>query len=74
MRAVGATETSDLNKRMAEYLQGLFDGFTCTHGIKFLVYYEMDETMDAALWRFPLSPKRSVMGRARFHHFSCQHS
>jgi putative endonuclease len=43
--------TSDLAKRMAEHSQGLFSGFTRRYGIKILVYYEMHETMDAAIRR-----------------------
>jgi putative endonuclease len=43
--------TSDFAKRMAEHDQGLIDGFTKRYGIKMLVYYEMHETMDAAIAR-----------------------
>ena len=43
--------TSDLAKRMAEHTQGLLPGFTRRYGIKNLVYYEMHETMDAAIQR-----------------------
>ena len=43
--------TSDLYKRMAEHDQGLIEGFTKKYGIKMLVYYELHETMDAALAR-----------------------
>jgi len=43
--------TSNLNQRIAEHTQGLFDGFTKKYGIKLLVYYEMHETMDAAIAR-----------------------
>lgn len=43
--------TSDLYGRMAEHSQGLLDGFTRKWGIKQLVYYEMHETMDAAIQR-----------------------
>ena len=43
--------TSDLYKRMAEHDQGLIDGFTKKYGIKLLIYYELHETMDAAIAR-----------------------
>ena len=43
--------TSDLAQRMASHVQGLFDGFTKKYPIKILVYYEMHETMDAAIAR-----------------------
>ncbi|OYW54187.1 MAG: endonuclease [Hyphomicrobium sp. 32-62-53] len=43
--------TSDLAQRMANHVQGLFDGFTKKYAIKMLVYYEMHETMDAAIAR-----------------------
>jgi putative endonuclease len=43
--------TSDLEKRMAEHSQGLLPGFTKRYGVKCLVYYEMHETMDAAIRR-----------------------
>ena len=43
--------TSDLHGRMAEHTQGLFEGFTKKYGIKLLVYYEMHETMEAAIRR-----------------------
>jgi putative endonuclease len=43
--------TSNLHKRMAEHSQGLIEGFTKKYGIKMLVYYEMHESMDAAIAR-----------------------
>lgn len=43
--------TSDIYKRMAEHRQGLIEGFTKKYGVKMLVYYEMHETMDAAILR-----------------------
>ena len=43
--------TSDLIDRMAIHKQKLFDGFTEKYGVDRLVYYEMHETMDAAILR-----------------------
>ncbi|MEQ1611427.1 MAG: GIY-YIG nuclease family protein [Hyphomicrobiaceae bacterium] len=43
--------TSDLHGRMAEHVQGLYEGYTKRHGIRMLVYYEMHDTMDAAIAR-----------------------
>ncbi|ADJ24088.1 Excinuclease ABC C subunit domain protein [Hyphomicrobium denitrificans ATCC 51888] len=43
--------TSDLPHRMAQHDQGLIDGFTKKYRVKTLVYYEMHETMDAAIVR-----------------------
>jgi putative endonuclease len=43
--------TSNLHKRMTEHTQGLIEGFTKKYGIKMLVYYEMHETMEAAIAR-----------------------
>jgi putative endonuclease len=43
--------TSALAQRMANHVQGLFDGFTKKYAVKMLVYYEMHETMDAAIVR-----------------------
>lgn len=43
--------TSNLHQRMADHSQGLFDGFTKKYAIKLLVYYEIHETMDAAIAR-----------------------
>jgi putative endonuclease len=43
--------TSDLYGRMAEHVQGLHDGFTRKWKIDRLVYYEMHETMEAAILR-----------------------
>lgn len=43
--------TSDLNARMARHTQGVIDGFTKRYGVKMLVYYEMFETMPAAIAR-----------------------
>ena len=41
--------SSDLHARMAQHSQGLIEGFTKKYGIKMLVYYEMHETMEAAI-------------------------
>ena len=46
---IGAT--SDLSRRMFEHSQGLIEGFTRRYQVKHLVYYEMHETMDAAIVR-----------------------
>ena len=43
--------TSDIYGRMAEHKQGLFEGFTKKYGVKRLVYFEMHDTMDAAILR-----------------------
>jgi putative endonuclease len=43
--------TSDLHVRMHEHTEGLIDGFTRKYNIKNLVYYEMHETMIAAIRR-----------------------
>ena len=43
--------TSDLEKRMAQHSQGLVPGFTKRYAVKHLVYYELHETMDAAIRR-----------------------
>lgn len=43
--------TSDLLLRMAQHAEGLFPGFTKTHGIRQLVYYEMHASMDIAIHR-----------------------
>lgn len=43
--------TSDLHGRMAEHVQGLFEGYTKRHGIHMLVYYELHDTMDIAIAR-----------------------
>jgi putative endonuclease len=49
--------TSDLHGRMNEHVQGLISGFTKKHGIKLLVYYEMHQSMDAAIAREKLLKK-----------------
>ena len=43
--------TSDLAQRMAQHDQGLIEGFTKTHNIKLLVYYEHFNTMPEAILR-----------------------
>jgi putative endonuclease len=43
--------TSDLHDRMSDHVQGLIEGFTKRYGIKMLVYYEMHDSMDAAIRR-----------------------
>ena len=43
--------TSNLYQRMAQHEQGLIEGFTKKYGIKMLVYYELYETMAAAIAR-----------------------
>lgn len=43
--------TSDLMARVHQHREGLIDGFTKRYGVKRLVFYEMHETMDAAIAR-----------------------
>jgi putative endonuclease len=43
--------TSELFERVSVHRQGLIDGFTKKYGVPRLVYYEMHETMDAAILR-----------------------
>jgi len=43
--------TSDLIGRMSVHIQDLLPGFTAKHQVHHLVYYEMHETMEAAIAR-----------------------
>ncbi|HZT48776.1 MAG TPA: GIY-YIG nuclease family protein [Hyphomicrobiaceae bacterium] len=43
--------TSDLFDRVVKHKQGLIKGFTQRYGVHRLVYYEMHETMPAAIRR-----------------------
>ena len=43
--------TGLLQKRVWEHREGVIPGFTRTYGVKMLVWYEIHETMDAALLR-----------------------
>ena len=43
--------TSDLSGRISIHAQELVPGFTAKHHVHRLVYYEMHETMDAAIAR-----------------------
>lgn len=43
--------TSNLQKRIWEHKQGVIDGFTKTHDIKMLVYYESFDDMYHAIER-----------------------
>ncbi|MBV9985559.1 GIY-YIG nuclease family protein [Bradyrhizobium sp.] len=43
--------TSDLPKRAYEHREGLVPGFTTKYGCKILVWYEVHETMVAAITR-----------------------
>lgn len=43
--------TNDLVRRVYEHKNDLVDGFTKKYGIHLLVYYEMGEEKDGALWR-----------------------
>ncbi|MBI1327263.1 MAG: GIY-YIG nuclease family protein [Alphaproteobacteria bacterium] len=43
--------TSDLKKRIYEHKNELFEGFSKTHRIKNLVYYEPHETIESAILR-----------------------
>jgi putative endonuclease len=43
--------TSELPQRVSLHKQGLIEGFTKKYRVHLLVYYEMHETMDAAITR-----------------------
>ena len=43
--------TSNLVKRVWEHKNDIAEGFTCRYGVHMLVYFEMLETMDAAIER-----------------------
>ena len=43
--------TSNLAQRVWQHKQGLVEGFTQRYGIKMLVWYELHETMYAAIER-----------------------
>ena len=43
--------TSDLEGRMSVHVQDLLSGFAAKHRVHHLVYYEMHETMEAAITR-----------------------
>lgn len=43
--------TSDLHDRMSKHINGSFEGFSKKHNVTTLVYYEMHETMPAAITR-----------------------
>ncbi len=43
--------TSELEQRVAVHKQDLLEGFTKKYGVHTLVYYEMHETMNAAIAR-----------------------
>ncbi|MBF0128937.1 MAG: GIY-YIG nuclease family protein [Alphaproteobacteria bacterium] len=43
--------TSDLVRRVWEHKNNILDGFTKTYSIHILVYYELHETMPAAILR-----------------------
>jgi putative endonuclease len=43
--------TSDLHDRMSDHVQGLLEGFTKRYNVKLLVYYEMHDSMAAAIQR-----------------------
>jgi putative endonuclease len=43
--------TSDVHGRISEHKQDLHEGFTKRYSVHVLVYYEMHETMDAAIRR-----------------------
>ena len=49
--------TNDLIRRVWEHKQGLADGFTKKYGIKTLVYYEVFDDIEAAIWREKLIKK-----------------
>ena len=43
--------TSDIVKRVHQHKEGAFDGFTKKYNCKLLVFYELHNTMDAAIKR-----------------------
>ena len=43
--------TSNLGERAWQHREGLIAGFTKKYGVKLLVYYELHDTMDAAILR-----------------------
>lgn len=43
--------TSDLRKRIYQHKNGLFQRFSCKYEIHMLVYYELHESMEAAITR-----------------------
>ena len=43
--------TSNLPKRAWEHREGTVDGFSKQYGVKLLVYYEIHDTMEAAITR-----------------------
>lgn len=43
--------TSNLIKRVYEHKEGINDSFTKKYGCKFLVFYELHETMESAIAR-----------------------
>src|SRR6185503_18134710 len=43
--------TNDLIRRTWEHREGMVSGFTKKHGVKLLVYYEMFDNIDAAIYR-----------------------
>lgn len=43
--------TSDLIKRIYEHKKGAFEGFAKKYSCKFLVFYELHETMESAISR-----------------------
>lgn len=43
--------TSDLVKRGWEHREHVVDGFTKRYGVDLLVYFEMHDSMEAAIWR-----------------------
>ena len=43
--------TSNLPKRIWEHCEGVVDGFSKQYDVKRLVYYELHETMEAAITR-----------------------
>jgi putative endonuclease len=49
--------TNDLIRRVYEHKNDLADGFTKKYGIKMLVYYEMCDDVNAAIWREKLIKK-----------------
>ncbi len=43
--------TSDLVKRVWEHKNDVAEGFTRRYGVKTLVYYEVSDSIESAIWR-----------------------
>ena len=43
--------TSDLSRRIWEHKKGFYEGFSKKYDLKNLVYYEVHDNAEAAIWR-----------------------